>query len=259
MNTVFSTSPDGTRIAYDVTGHGPALMLLHGAGKTRRDWRKTGYVERLRDDFTVIAVDIRGSGDSDSPLEVADYSIEKIYDDLMAVADACGAQRFAVWGFSFGGNIARYLGAWSERVTALAVIGVPFGPAVDKAFNRFIDEFIQKWEPLVQAEGKGEVTKKDRQSVIKGRIPVWLACFRAMRAWPSIEPGDVGCPVMLLVGDQNKNVMSWVETHREALDQANVCVKIVEGLKHPQEFTKIDQVFPIVGSFLYGQGACPED
>ncbi len=42
---------DGTRIAYDVTGDGPALMLLHGAGKTRQDWHKLGYVERLKGDF----------------------------------------------------------------------------------------------------------------------------------------------------------------------------------------------------------------
>jgi pimeloyl-ACP methyl ester carboxylesterase len=54
MATKFATAEDGTRIAYDVTGQGPALMLLHGAGKTRRDWHKVGYVDRLKDDFTVI-------------------------------------------------------------------------------------------------------------------------------------------------------------------------------------------------------------
>lgn len=259
MTTLYSISPDGTRIAYDVTGRGQALMLLHGAGKTRRDWHKTGYVERLKDDFTVITVDIRGSGDSDSPLGVADYSIEKIYDDLMAVADACEAQRFAVWGFSFGGNIARYLGAWSQRVTSIAVIGVPFGPAVDQAFSCFIDEFVRKWEPLVQDKGEGELTPKDRQSVIKGRIPVWLACFRAMREWPSIQPGEITCPVMLLVGDKNKNMMDWVATNRQALEQAEVCVSIIDGLNHPQEFTKIEWVFPPVASFLYGHGCCQED
>jgi hypothetical protein len=48
MATRFGTSADGTCIAYDVTGSGPALMLLHGAGKTRRDWHKVGYVERLK-------------------------------------------------------------------------------------------------------------------------------------------------------------------------------------------------------------------
>jgi len=42
MSTHFITSPDETCIAYEVTGHGPFLMLLHGAGKDRRDWHKLG-------------------------------------------------------------------------------------------------------------------------------------------------------------------------------------------------------------------------
>jgi pimeloyl-ACP methyl ester carboxylesterase len=132
----FSTSVDGTRIAYDVTGSGPALMLLHGAGKTRRDRHRVGYVERLESDFTVITVDIRGTGDSDHLYGIADYGIGKICEDLYAVADVCEAGEFGVWGFSFGGNIARYLGAWSDRVTAIAVIGVPFGPAVSEVLPR---------------------------------------------------------------------------------------------------------------------------
>ena len=37
MQTKFIKSPDGTQIAYEITGQGPALMLLHGAGKTRHD------------------------------------------------------------------------------------------------------------------------------------------------------------------------------------------------------------------------------
>ena len=64
METQFITSPDGVRIAYDINGQGPALMLLHGAGKNKQDWHKVGYVKRLESDFTVITVDIRGSGET---------------------------------------------------------------------------------------------------------------------------------------------------------------------------------------------------
>ena len=106
MVTKFVTSTDGTRIAYDVTGQGPALMLLHGAGKTRRDWHKVGYVDRLKDDFTVITVDIRGPGDSDVRVDIGEYAVEKICDDLVGVAEACKAKEFLIWGYSFGGNIA---------------------------------------------------------------------------------------------------------------------------------------------------------
>jgi pimeloyl-ACP methyl ester carboxylesterase len=246
---LFSTSVDGTRIAYDVTGCGPALMLLHGAGKTRQDWHRVGYVERLKDEFTVITVDLRGSGDSDRLLAPVDYGIEKICEDLYGVADACGVGRFAVWGFSLGGNIARYLGAWSDRVTAIAVIGVPFGPAVHAEFDRFIDEFLIKWEPVILAAREGDVPK----SKIKGQIPMLAACAQGMRGWPDVEPAEVGCPVLLLTGTKNKSALGWVEANRGVLDAAGVQVKVIVGLTHNQEFTQIDRVFPVVSSFLLGE------
>lgn len=254
MTTRFATSADGTKIAYDTTGRGPALMLLHGAGKTRRDWHTLGYVKRLKEDFTVITVDIRGSGESTFLTEMADYAIHKICQDVITVADACNTQRFALWGFSFGGNIARYLGAWSNRVTALAVVGVPLGPAVDKAFGHFIDEFVEKWKPLADAYRTGTLNDKKRKSAIKGRIPVWLACFQAMRAWPSIEPGQLGCPTLLLVGSKNRNTLDWVAANRAPLDSAKIQIEIIAGLNHQQEFSKIGQVFSPISSFLKQHG-----
>lgn len=250
MKTLFITSTDGTRIAYDVTGDGSPLMLLHGAGKTRQDWHKVGYAERLRKDFTVITVDIRGTGESDKRFEVSDYAIKKICADLNAVADACKAQQFGIWGFSFGGNIARYLAAWSDRVTAIAVIGIPFGRAVDEKFDRYIAELAKKWEPSVRAYNAGKLSGKESKELIKRQLPIWLPCFQAMRDWPSIEPSDIHCPTMLVVGTKNTDTMDWVEAHRGALDNAGTRVELVEGLNHNQEFTQINRVFSIVSSFL---------
>ena len=250
MATRFSVSKDGTRIAYDVTGQGPALMLLHGAGKTRRDWHKVGYVGRLKDDFSVITIDIRGTGESDILTDIADYAIEKICDDVTRVADACDAQHFFVWGYSFGGNIARYLGAWTDRILALAVIGVPFGPAVDDDFDHFITEFVRKWQPSADAYKAGSMREQERRSAIKGRIPVWVACFQAMRAWPKIELSDIHCPISLLTGTKNAGTLRWTQSNQEALDRATVQVEIIHGLNHSQEFSKIDRVFPVVRSFF---------
>jgi pimeloyl-ACP methyl ester carboxylesterase len=254
MNKKLITSPDGTQIAYDVIGQGPALMLLHGAGKTRRDWQKLGYVVRLQNDFTVITVDIRGTGESDYLVEIEDYSIEKICQDLYAIADACNLDQFAIWGFSFGGNIARYLSArnyavGSKRVSAIAVIGVPFGPAVDDAFDAYIRGFEQKYGHLAEAQ-KQEPTPKKGRSPIKGQMAGWLACFRAMRNWPRVDPKDLRCPAMLVVGTKNKNVMRWVDSQGEELVQAGVELQIIDGLTHNQEFTEVDQVFPVVSEFF---------
>jgi pimeloyl-ACP methyl ester carboxylesterase len=225
-------------------------MLLHGAGKTRYDWHKVGYVERLRKDFAVITVDIRGTGESDKRFHVSDYAIKKICADLSAVADACRVQQFGIWGFSFGGNIARYLAAWSDRATAIAVIGIPFGRAVDEKFDQYIAALAKKWEPSVRAYNEGRLSEKERRDIIKRQLPIWLPCFQAMRDWPSIEPSDIHCPTMLLAGTKNKSTMDWVKAHRGVLDSARTRVELVEGLNHNQEFTEINRVFPIVSSFL---------
>ncbi len=250
MSTQFITTGDGARVAYDVTGEGPTLMLLHGAGKTRKDWHKVGYVDRLKDRFKIINVDIRGSGDSDSLSEEDDYTIEKICQDLEMVADAVGVDRFMIWGYSFGGNIARYMGAWSDRVTAIAMIGIPFGPAVTEEFDRFIDGFIKKHGPLAQAYREGKFDEKARKSAIKGRVDVWVACFQAMRRWPSIEAADLNCKALCLVGTQNSPTIDWLEANRDGLTAAGVQVETVKGLTHLQEFTQIDEVFPVVSSFF---------
>ena len=64
MTTLFATSPDSTRLAFDVTGDGPPLLLLHGGGGSRLEWHAAGYVDRLREEFTVISMDLRGHGES---------------------------------------------------------------------------------------------------------------------------------------------------------------------------------------------------
>ena len=225
-------------------------MLLHGAGKDRRDWHKAGYVERLKSNFTVINVDIRGSGESDFLTNISDFRIEIICADLFSVADACEVIRFAVWGYSFGGNIARYLGAWSNRISAMTVVGVPFGPAVDDAFDRFIDDYLKKYGHLISDDQEDPDKPMKPKSKIKAQIPVFAACFQAMRDWPSIEPTDLKCPTMLVVGSKNKNVMNYAEAHSTLLDQAGIQIEILAGLNHQQEFSQTDQVFPPVSTFL---------
>jgi pimeloyl-ACP methyl ester carboxylesterase len=125
MNTLFTVSPDGTQISYDRSGEGPAILLLHGGGGKRQDWHETGYVARLKEQFTVITIDLRGHGESGLPTDPAEYTTDKMGLDILAVADACGFEHFILWGMSFGGKIGRYLAVQSERVTKFIMMGTP--------------------------------------------------------------------------------------------------------------------------------------
>jgi len=115
MKTNFANSPDGTRVAYDRSGTGPAIMLLHGGGSTRQEWHKAGYVSRLREKFTVITMDLRGHGETGMHTNPEYYTPEKMGQDILAVADACGFEHFILWGMSYGGNVSRYLAQTAHR------------------------------------------------------------------------------------------------------------------------------------------------
>ena len=76
-------SKDGTRIAYERSGAGPALVLVHGTTADHTRWAPVlPMLERI---FTVYAVDRRGRGQSG---DAADYSIEREYEDIAAVVSS---------------------------------------------------------------------------------------------------------------------------------------------------------------------------
>jgi pimeloyl-ACP methyl ester carboxylesterase len=115
---------DGVTICYDVVGEGRPLMLLHGLWCDRSWWTEPGYVEELRRDHRLVNVDIRGHGASDKPHEAAAYTSAVLRGDVLAVADAEGLDRFAIWGHSYGGWIAwMTAAAVPERVPAIVTSG----------------------------------------------------------------------------------------------------------------------------------------
>ena len=152
MSTHFATSADGTRIAFDVSGSGPPLILLHGLPVTRVSWHELGYVARWKPHFTVIALDARGNGESDRPTEPEAYALDRVLADVFAVADAAGASRFAVLGFSYGGAIALRLAAHSDRVTRAVVLGHAFGDVLSSALAA--DRILQ-WQGITDLQEQG--------------------------------------------------------------------------------------------------------
>ena len=113
---MFATSSDGARIAYEVHGTGPVLLLLHGFSNDRSLWTKHRWIEHLQPAFTVITMDMRGCGDSDAPLAPNAYQVEQHLTDVSVVADACHVDQVSLWGWSFGGTLGLHLAARSPRI-----------------------------------------------------------------------------------------------------------------------------------------------
>src|SRR5262245_31661799 len=127
MGPMFATASDGVRLAYEVHGAGPALLLLHGFSNDRHLWAKHGWIRHLQPAFTVITMDIRGCGDSDAPLVPDAYHMEQHLADVSTVADACQADQLSLWGWSFGGTLGLHLAARSSRIRRAVIAGTYFG------------------------------------------------------------------------------------------------------------------------------------
>ena len=124
--TEFTTSKDGTRIAYEKVGSGPALVLVDGAMCYRDFGPCRSLAEDLAGDFTVYFYDRRGRGESG---DTAPYAPEREYEDLAAVIGATGGNAF-VTGFSSGGGLALRAAAHGVEMRALASYEAPFVGAV---------------------------------------------------------------------------------------------------------------------------------
>ena len=258
MTTRFTNSPDSTRLAFDMTGAGIPLFLLHGGGSSRTEWHEVGYVARLRDEFTVISMDLRGHGESDKPTEPSMYTTDKMGDDILAVADACGADRFIICGYSFGGNVSRYLAARSERVSKLVMIGSRMsGSSVE--YRQFILEFRARWEPVVKAAGGAfdpkSLSQKDQDEMRELSFPgelltSVLAWSSAMLDWSIVTPADFLCPTLWLIGTENNKALESYREHEEEIPGSKVQVHLLEGLNHEQEFNNIEQVLPVILEFV---------
>lgn len=103
---VIPSPVDRIDLRYDVTGSGPALVLLHGSVLSRAIWRGLGYLAPLAAEHTVIRIDLRGHGRSGAPHDPEAYTQDTFVADLLAVLDAEGVGRAALLGYSLGARVA---------------------------------------------------------------------------------------------------------------------------------------------------------
>ena len=77
----------GVSIHYQVEGAGSPIVLLHGSFGSCEDWIEFRYVERLRGEYQLILIDLRGHGQSDKPHDPNSYSMDLYVQDVIAVLD----------------------------------------------------------------------------------------------------------------------------------------------------------------------------
>ncbi|HEY4017456.1 MAG TPA: alpha/beta fold hydrolase [Pseudonocardiaceae bacterium] len=236
----YALTEDGTRIAYQVRGGGPALVLLAGQSNNHHWW--DGVREDFEDDHTTISLDLRGTGESDKP--DVPYSTRGFASDVLAVLDDLGIDRAAVYGTSMGGRVAQWLAVeHPDRVGAL-ILGCtsPGGPHAIERDN------------AVRASLAKPGTREGRQALIDlmftpawsathpGRYTVlgdprmppyarkWhLLASNGHNAWDALP--DIAAPTLILHGtDDLLNPTANAKLLAERIPDARV--ELIEGARH---------------------------
>ena len=130
-------APDGTELAYDDRGEGPAILCLSGLTRTMGDF---DYVLPTLAGCRVIRMDYRGRGASDWA-DPATYTVPVEAGDALALLDRLGVERAAILGTSRGGLIAMGLARVAkDRLTGVCLndIGPELAPGGLEAIRGYV-------------------------------------------------------------------------------------------------------------------------
>ena len=192
------TSADGTTIAFRRIGHGPPVVVLHGALGTSLSW--LAVAQRLADRFQFLLVDRRGRGGSDDG--TAPHTLDKEVDDARAVLALAGP-RTSVIGHSFGGAVALEL-ARTAPPSAIRRL-ILYEPGVSRVVGY----------AKVALEGK-----EGRSVHVSTRLKSWCPRFESGSRHPSTKAAYLSdSPVSGTQGTNHSNRRRKDDARRNAIDE----------------------------------------
>lgn len=172
------TSQDGTRIAYDKVGNGPAVIVANGALATRSSGSELAQL--LANDFTVYSYDRRGRGESG---DTKQYSVKREIEDIEALINAAGGSAY-LYGKSSGACLAlEAASSLGDKIGRLAIYEAPYSDAEGAAEEW--REFTSEVERLLAANRRADAVTRFMRFV--GAPDEAIAGMKASPEWPSME------------------------------------------------------------------------
>jgi pimeloyl-ACP methyl ester carboxylesterase len=177
MSTV--TSADGTTIAYESSGTGPAVILVDGAMCYRGSGPMRGFAAALEHHFTVYAYDRRGRGDSgDTP----PYAVDREIDDLRALVAEAGGSAYG-FGISSGAGLLITAAAQGVALSKLALYEPPFVSETDG--GEWSRGYTPRLAEMLAAGRNGDAIALFMTSI--GMPAEQVAGMRTQPFWPVFE------------------------------------------------------------------------
>jgi pimeloyl-ACP methyl ester carboxylesterase len=199
--------PGGIWIAYEVVGKGPPIVLIHGFASNRLiNWRAPGWYDTLtKAGRQVIALDVRGHGESDKPHVAAAYDEGELAADVVRLLDHLGHARADVMGYSMGAFITlRLLHDAQERVRRAVVAGV--GENYCGRGRVDTEEIAAALRARDLSEVEGAVPRTFRAFADQGKndLEALALCMtRRRHSFTAAELSHVRVPVLIVVGEKD--------------------------------------------------------
>jgi pimeloyl-ACP methyl ester carboxylesterase len=236
-------SADGTSVAVWVDGSGPPLVLVHGALSDHTSYGV--LVSELRDSVTTFTMDRRGRGASG---DAADYSIEREFEDVAAVANAAAARTgspVSLWGHSYGANCVMGGAALTDNAHRLVLYEPGLGTAYPAGSLESAEEAVAAGDAegaiLAVLVGVLEMTEEEVDAMRSSPLwPTRLAIVptmpRELRAeddWVYV-PGQfdgIAGPTLVLAGSESPPVQDDA-TRRAVAAIPGAQIRVLEGHGH---------------------------
>jgi len=235
------TGPDGVRLACDVAGEGPPLVMVHGAGSAR--WSFDLVRPLLEPEFTVWALDRRGRGNSG---DGDDYSLEREFEDVEAVVREAGRDDAILFGHSYGGLVSAGAATRLAGLRRLILYEPPMGGVLAD------DDWIERYDAHIAAGDRpaavrafmhdvggythAEIDAMEGTPLWKARLDVAPTATRELRAEQvvsidSLGLGGLSVACVLLVGSESPD---WARRSTDAFAAAmpDAEVRTLEGQGH---------------------------
>ena len=207
---------DGLRIAYEREGDGPSLVLLHGFFCDRSLWRP--QLEGLSDEFTVVAPDLPGCGESSDPPEV--FPIADFADSVISFVARLGLERPHVCGLSFGSTVALELYRQQPDLPASLVLASAYAgwagslsPAeVQKRLDLSVrqtylppEQWLGRWIPGLLTESAPAEVVEQVSSMVAAFHPVGARAMTRAVADADLRAvlPRIAVPTLLVYGDRD--------------------------------------------------------
>ena len=236
------------QLHYEEYGQGEPLLLVHGLGSSIRDWEY--QIPVLSQHYRVIALDVRGHGQSDKPRQR--YRIATFAADVAALIEHLGLSQVHLIGISMGGMIGFQLGVdRPELLQSLTIVNS--GPEVKPHSLRDCVEIGKRWllsrllslDTIAKALGKLLFPKPEQADLrrkIEQRWPendkrAYLASLDAIIGWGVRERlARISCPTLVITADRDYTPVSLKEAYVRELPDARLVV--IEDSRHA---TPLDQ------------------